>query len=76
MTGWISGSVPFHGGSSVIPVLDPISSKMIKENYFNLKTQLYYRSANPLEQASTETRHGTCMMKQEHYWLKATSMKL
>jgi hypothetical protein len=42
--GFIKGAVPFHGGSSAIEVKDPISDKRIKENYFNLKTQCYYRS--------------------------------
>lgn len=44
--GFLVGSIPFHGGSSVIKVLDELSGKNIKENYFNLKTQLIYRSGN------------------------------
>lgn len=43
--GWAPGSTAFHGGAQVIPVKDPISGKPLKENYFNQKTQCYYRSA-------------------------------
>ena len=42
--GFIIGAKPFHGGGAVLPVKDLISGKTIKEDYFNLKTQLYYRS--------------------------------
>lgn len=46
ISGYLRGSIPFHGGSAVIPCKDTISGKIIKENYANLKTQLYYHSAN------------------------------
>lgn len=42
--GFIEGSISFNGGNSPIEVLDPATGKMIKENYFNLKTQCFYRS--------------------------------
>jgi hypothetical protein len=42
--GFIIGATPFHGGAAVILVKDSLSGKTIKEDYFNLKTQLYYRS--------------------------------
>ena len=42
--GFIKGAVPFHGGAPVIEVLDAVSGKKIKENYFNLKAQCFYRS--------------------------------
>lgn len=44
--GFIKGAVPFNGGLPVIELKDPVSNKLIKENYFNLKTQCYYRSGN------------------------------
>lgn len=44
--GFIVGSNPFNNGGQVMEVRDPASGKMIKENYFNLKTQCYYRSGN------------------------------
>lgn len=43
--GFIVGSMPFNGGLPALEVTDPASGKKIKENYFNLKTQCYYRSA-------------------------------
>jgi uncharacterized protein YlzI (FlbEa/FlbD family) len=42
--GFIQGSVSFNGGNSPIEVKDNATGKMIKENYFNLKTQCFYRS--------------------------------
>lgn len=42
--GFIPGAISFNGGSSPIEVKDPITGKMIKENYPNLKTQCFYRS--------------------------------
>jgi len=42
--GYIKGALPFNGGIAAIEVRDPVSNKKIKENYFNLKTQCYYRS--------------------------------
>ncbi|GAB3517986.1 terminase large subunit domain-containing protein [Emticicia fontis] len=42
--GFIIGAMPFHGGGAVMPVKDAISGRIIREDYFNLKTQLYYRS--------------------------------
>lgn len=42
--GFIPGAVPFNGGLQALEVKDPTSDKMIKENYFNLKTQCFYRS--------------------------------
>lgn len=43
--GFITGAVPFSGGLPAIEVKDEASGKNIKENYFNLKTQCFYRSA-------------------------------
>ncbi|MBA4852055.1 terminase large subunit domain-containing protein [Emticicia sp. BO119] len=42
--GYITGAIPFRGNGKVVDVKDPVSGKTIQENYFNLKTQLYYRS--------------------------------
>jgi hypothetical protein len=42
--GFIKGAVPFNGGASAMSVKDEASGRLIKENYFNLKTQCYYRS--------------------------------
>jgi len=42
--GFIPGAVPFHGGAPPLKLRDKASDKMIKENYFNLKTQCFYRS--------------------------------
>lgn len=44
--GFIRGSIPFNGGSPAIQVRDLTSGQKIKENYFNLKTQCYYRSGD------------------------------
>ena len=44
--GFIVGANPFNNGGQVMEVRDPASGKLIKENYFNLKTQCYYRSGN------------------------------
>lgn len=44
--GFIKGASPFHGGAAVIDVKDTVSGRMIKENYFNLKAQCYYRSGH------------------------------
>jgi len=44
--GYIRGAVAFNGGLPPKEVIDPISKKPIKENYFNLKTQCFYRSGD------------------------------
>jgi hypothetical protein len=44
--GFIRGAVPFNGGASAMPVKDEASGRLIKENYFNLKTQCYYRTGD------------------------------
>jgi hypothetical protein len=41
--GFIRGAVPFNGGGAVMATQDPTSGRMLKEHYFNLKTQCYYR---------------------------------
>lgn len=41
--GFIRGAVPFNGGAAPIKVKDPVSGRVIAENYQNLKTQCYYR---------------------------------
>jgi hypothetical protein len=43
--GYIAGAAPFNGGIPALEVTDPASGKKIKENYYNLKTQCFYRSA-------------------------------
>jgi hypothetical protein len=52
--GYIKGAIPFNGGSSAKEVQDPASKKMIKENYFNLKTQCYYRSGKSITAGETQ----------------------
>lgn len=47
--GFVIGAVPFMNGGTVIEVIDPASGKKIKENYFNLKTQCYYRSGDRVQ---------------------------
>lgn len=42
--GFIRGSIAFNGGLPAKEVEDKVSGKKAKENYFNLKTQCYYRS--------------------------------
>ncbi len=42
--GFIPDAIAFHGNSSVLPTTDSVSGKPIKENYYNLKTQLVYHS--------------------------------
>jgi hypothetical protein len=44
--GYIKGAMPFNGGLPALEVKDAASGKMIQENYFNLKTQCYYRSGD------------------------------
>ena len=44
--GFIRGAVPFNGGSAPLAVKDEASGRLIKENYFNLKTQCYYRTGD------------------------------
>lgn len=44
--GFIKGAKPFHGGAVPVKTKDELSSKTIKENYKNLKTQCYYRQGN------------------------------
>jgi hypothetical protein len=44
--GFIRGAVPFNGGAAAMAVKDEASGRLIKENYFNLKTQCYYRTGN------------------------------
>lgn len=42
--GWLPGSQSFNGGAKPIETKDDTTGKVIKENYFNLKTQCFYRS--------------------------------
>lgn len=42
--GFIPGAMAFHGGSAAREVLNPTTGEMEKENYFNLRSQCYYRS--------------------------------
>lgn len=42
--GFITGAIPFNGGNQPREIKDATSGKLIKENYFNLKTQCFYRS--------------------------------
>lgn len=44
--GFIRGSMPFNGGIAPLETKDDTSGTQIKENYFNLKTQCFYRSGN------------------------------
>ena len=50
--GFIKGAIPFNGGVSALPVKDEMSGRLIKENYFNLKTQCFYRSGNRVAQGN------------------------
>lgn len=47
--GFIVGALPFNGGTPAIEVRDEVSKQLVKENYFNLKTQCYYRSGARVE---------------------------
>jgi len=47
--GFLVGSIPFNGGLQAKEVIDKTSGKYIKENYFNLKTQCFYRSGSAVE---------------------------
>jgi hypothetical protein len=44
--GFIRGAVPFNGGAAALSVKDEASGRLIKENYFNLKTQCFYRTGD------------------------------
>ena len=50
--GFIKGAIPFNGGVSALSVKDEMSGRLIKENYFNLKTQCFYRSGNRVAQGN------------------------
>jgi hypothetical protein len=50
--GFIKGAIPFNGGISALSVKDEMSGRLIKENYFNLKTQCFYRSGNRVAQGN------------------------
>lgn len=43
--GFIKGAIPFNNGGSPLEVKDS-TGQMKKENYFNLKTQCYYKSGD------------------------------
>lgn len=47
--GYIKGAIAFNGGLPPKEITDPISKKMIKENYANLKTQCFYRSGKKVK---------------------------
>jgi hypothetical protein len=47
--GFLIGAIPFNGGLPPKEVIDKTSGKYIKENYFNLKTQCFYRSGMNVE---------------------------
>jgi len=47
--GFIRGAVPFNGGIAAMEVKDIASGVLQKENYFNLKTQCYYRSGQRVD---------------------------
>lgn len=52
--GYIKGSIPFNGGLPAKEIKDPVSKKMIRENYKNLKTQCYYRSGKCISLGETQ----------------------
>jgi hypothetical protein len=60
--GFIPGAVPFHGGAPVVEVKDPVSGKVIKENYFNLKAQCYYRSGKRVARGEMAIRETVANM--------------
>lgn len=45
LEGFIEDAIPFHNGATPLEVEDEASGQMIRENYENLKTQCFYRSA-------------------------------
>ncbi len=42
--GFIPGAISFHGGASAMEAYNPSTGEYEKENYFNVRTQCYYRS--------------------------------
>ena len=44
LDGFLQGAQSFNGGAKVIEVKDETTGRVIKENYFNLKAQVFYRS--------------------------------
>ena len=48
--GYLKGSQPFNGGLPCFEIKDITSGKIIKENYFNLKTQCYYKSGKAVNE--------------------------
>ena len=55
--GFIRGSVPFNGGLPAKEIEDPASGVKVKENYFNLKTQCYYRSGGRVDRGEMKIHH-------------------
>lgn len=52
--GFIRGSQPFSGGLPPLEALDKASGVVQKENYFNLKTQCYYKSGARVERGEVK----------------------
>ena len=42
--GFLKGAVAFHGGAAALEVKDTVNNVIQKEDYFNLKTQCFYKS--------------------------------
>lgn len=47
--GYIPGAVAFHGGSSALEAFNETTGEFEQENYFNLRTQCYYRSGRAVQ---------------------------
>lgn len=47
--GYIPGAYAFHGGAKSLDALNPANGKWEPENYFNLRTQCYYRSGKAVD---------------------------
>jgi hypothetical protein len=47
--GYIPGAIAFHGGTPATEALNETTGQWEKENYFNLRTQCYYRSGKAVK---------------------------
>jgi len=79
--GFFSGSLGFHGGATPLPDpdkpgKDPKTNKPIPENYKNLKTQCFYRSARRTNSNGYRvSEHVASMMYDEKSTIKQQFMK-
>lgn len=61
--GFIQGAIGFHGGAQPIKTKNELSDKKGKENYFNMKTQCFYRQGDAVDKGEYKiSEHVASMM--------------